>query len=161
MAVNRGKEFESRFKESLLLEPLKISVDRFPDPAMGYAGIKNICDFVVYKHPTLYYFECKACHGTTLNFNTGISANQWEGLAEKSKIYGVIAGVVVWFVDYDITTFVRIQDLLQHKEDGKKSLNIKDIEQHNIRNTKVPGKKLIKFFKYEGLEFLNTLNVGR
>jgi len=161
MAINRGKEFESRFRKAFEKDPRNISIDRFPDPAMGFAGIRNICDFVVYRKPSQFYFECKAFHGNTLNFKTGITENQWEGLLEKSTTYGVIAGIVIWFVDYDITTFIRIETLNQFRIDGKKSINIKDIEANNLRHTIVPGKKLIKFFEYDAQEFLSTLNAGR
>ena len=40
-----------------------------------------------------------------------ITKDQWDGLVEKSKIPGVVAGIIVWFIDHDTTTFVPIQEL--------------------------------------------------
>ena len=45
----------------------------------------------------------------------------------KRKLYGCIAGICVWYIDYDLTVFVKIQDLEKHKQSGKKSLNINEI----------------------------------
>ena len=48
MGVSRGKQFEDAIKKAFLKHP-DISFDRFPDPMAGYAGIRNICDFGVYR----------------------------------------------------------------------------------------------------------------
>ena len=87
MAVNRGKQFEDAI-ESAFKKCSDVSIDRFADPAAGYAGVRNICDFIVYSYPFQYYFECKGCYGNTLSIHSNdpkkrygaITNNQWDGL---------------------------------------------------------------------------------
>ena len=107
MAVNRGKDFEDVIKNSFLKLD-NVSIDRLHDQTNGYKGSSNISDFIVYKYPHQYYFECKCCYGNTLNFHN-ITDNQRKGLLEKSNIDGVIAGIIVWFIDHDTTYFMPIQ----------------------------------------------------
>ena len=57
--VNRGKDFEGQIHTGF--DKVRgVSIDRLPDPMAGYAGIKNICDFIVYRYPLQYYIECKS-----------------------------------------------------------------------------------------------------
>ena len=148
MVVNRGKQFEDVIKQSFLGVP-NVSIDRLPDPASGYLGIRNVCDFIVYKEPYEYYVECKSTHGNTLPF-TRITDNQWAGMLEKSKIRGVYAGVMVWFVDKDVTYWVDIRQLQMAKEYGKKSISFDD---KFIRYIPIRGKKKRVFFEYDMSSF--------
>ena len=84
MAISRGKDFEKVIKECFELVP-NTSVDRLHDQMNGFAGSTNICDFIVYHNPLIYYIECKSVHGNTLPFSN-ITKNQWQGLLAKSKI---------------------------------------------------------------------------
>ena len=102
---NLGKEFELRIKNCLNKPELNFDIERLPDPLGGYVGMRNICDFDGYKFPFRYYLECKSKYGNTLNFAGDITNDQWEGLTEKSKIFGVTAGICIWFIDYDRTLF--------------------------------------------------------
>jgi hypothetical protein len=154
MAVNRGKDFEAQIRKGLEQHP-DISVDRFPDPMAGYAGIRNICDFGVYMYPYQYYLECKAFSGNTLNFKGAITKDQWDGLQEKSQIKGVNAGVLVWFVSHDITVYVPIQELVKHKEKGNKSLNIKQLNE--LKLIVVPAIKRRVLFDYNMKWLLQTI----
>lgn len=155
---NRGKDFESEIKRCLEDVP-DVSVDRLPDPMSGYSGVRNICDYTAYHYPHKFYIECKCLYGNTLNYKSAISKNQWEGLEEKSKIYGCLAGVVVWYIDYDVTAFVPIQELLQHKNKGAKSLNIADITGEGaVKHFLVDGVKKRVMYKYIGESFLFQLH---
>lgn len=164
MAVNRGKQFEDEIESAFKKCP-EVSIDRFMDPAAGYAGVRNICDFVVYSYPFQYYLECKSCHGNTLSIYSNnpkkcygdITNNQWEGLLEKSVIRGVEAGVVVWFIDHDITAYVPIEMLAGLRLSGAKSLNVKDIVNNNVPHLRVPGRKKRVLFEYDVYNFLNYL----
>lgn len=149
MAENRGKKFEKIIKESFLKVP-DVSVDRLPDPQGGYLGMRNACDFIVYKKPYQYYIECKSVHGNTLPFSN-ITENQWNGLLEKSKIDGVIAGIICWWVDKDITRFIPIQML----EILKTALNAKSIRFDFLHPNVVyiKGKKKRVFFDYDMNQF--------
>lgn len=157
MKVSRGKDFENLIKKSFE-KHCDISIDRFPDPMAGYMGIRNICDFGVYRYPFKYYFECKAFSGNTLNFKSAITKDQWSGLIEKSSVIGVIAGVMVWFIDHDITVMVPMQELVRLRDKGAKSLNIKDIRENKVIHFEIPGKKKRVFFDYNAGEFLKDVN---
>lgn len=78
---------------------------------------------------------------------------------EKSKIYRCVAGVLVWFIDYDLTVFVKIQDLWAHRQEGHKSLNISDIiGEDSIPHFIVDGVKKKVLFNYFGDMVLNNLH---
>ena len=109
MAVNRGKQFEQIIRSAFEKVP-NVSIDRLHDQTNGFKGSQNICDFIVYKEPHEYYFECKSVHGNTLPFRN-ITETQWNGLLEKSKIEGVFAGIICWWIDKDVTKFIPIQVL--------------------------------------------------
>lgn len=157
MGISRGKDFEVEMKKAFSKHS-NISLDRFPDPMAGYAGIRNICDFGVYRYPFQYYFECKAFSGNTLNFKAGITKDQWDGMIEKSQIPGVVAGVIIWFIDHNITALVPIQELVQLRNDGAKSLNAKDIIESKVIYFTVPGRKKRVFFEYDADSFMDTVN---
>ena len=161
MGVNRGKQFEDAIKDAFEAVP-GVSIDRFQDPMAGFAGISNICDFVVYQYPTQNYFECKSCYGNTLSIHSNdpknkygaITNTQWEGLLEKSPIPGVKAGILVWFIDHDITAFVDIRTLVELKNSGAKSLHVKHLWEKRIPYVLVPGRKKRVLFEYDAHSFL-------
>ena len=75
---------------------------------MGYSGVNNPCDFIIYKYPNILFLECKAVHGNTLNFKSDIKKNQWDKLLKYSEVEGVNAGIVCWYIDWDVTVFLPI-----------------------------------------------------
>lgn len=153
MAENRGKQFEQKIRDAFLKIP-NVSIDRIPDQTMGYKGANNICDFIVYKEPYEYYVECKSVHGASLPFSN-ISQNQWQGMLEKSKIEGVYAGIICWFVDKDVTRYIPIQALEAMRQDDMKSVNYQwdnYVASYYIRNypiITIPGRKKRVFFDYD------------
>lgn len=153
MAVNRGKQFEDVIRKSF--EKVEgVSIDRLHDQTTGYMGSQNICDFIVYKEPYEYYFECKSVHGNTLPFSN-ITETQWNGLLEKSKIEGVFAGVICWWIDKDVTKFIPIQALQWNKENGYRSLRYN----HNGTSfVEIKGKKKRVFFDYDMERFLKEVS---
>ena len=64
---------------------------------------------------------------------------------EKSKIEGVYAGVLCWWVDKDITKWISIQQLELLKQHGNKSYRY-DWEESSIT---IQGKKKRVFFDYD------------
>lgn len=150
MAVNRGKQFEEQIREAFEKVP-HTSVVRLIDPQNGYAGVRNICDFIVYNYPYQFFIECKSCYGNTLPF-TNITKNQWDGLYEKSHINGVVAGYMIWFIDHDRTIFVPAQSMIVHKELGKKSWNISN--QWDSDCIEIKGEKKRVLFDYDMTDFL-------
>lgn len=155
MANNRGKQFEEVVRKCFEQTP-GVSIDRLHDQTTKYKGSKNICDFIVYREPYEYYFECKSVHGNTLPFSN-ITETQWDGLLKKSKIKGVFAGIICWWVTKDVTKFIPIQLLQPLKEYGAKSIRY-DYKLFN-RDVciEILGKKKRIFFDYDMEEFLNKL----
>ena len=169
MSENRGKKFEQQIKEAFLKIP-NVSVDRLHDQTNGYAGGANICDFIIYKKPYEYYIECKSLYGNTLSIHSNpkvdkngmlkgfygaISDTQWEGMVEKSRIPGVFAGVICWWIDKGITRYIPIQALEAMRQDEIKSVHYtwdSYVASYYIRNypiITIPGKKKRVFFDYD------------
>lgn len=155
---NLGKKLEEAIKEALNIPEEHISIDRLPDPMGGYSGVKNICDFTCYKFPFNYFLECKSTYDNTLNFKSDITTDQWDGMLDKSKYFGCLAGVCVWFISYDVTAFVPIQELQRLKDEGKKSLHIDDLDREDLIHFDISGIKKRVYFSYDGLDLINKLN---
>ena len=180
MAVNRGKQFEEVIKKSFLKVP-DVSIDRLHDQTTLYKGSTNICDFIVYKEPYEYYIECKSVHGNTLSIHSipkkgkdgklhgfygNITDTQWEGLLEKSKIQGVRAGVMCWWIDKDATKFIPIQELKNVRDYGYKSIRydmkyyVRDFMDEFGRPfnyIEIHGKKKRVFFDYDLEQFFEEI----
>lgn len=177
MAVNRGKKFEEVIRNAFEKVP-EVSIDRLHDQMNMYKGSQNICDFIAYKKPYEYYIECKSVHGDTLSiysnpkpdkygnlhgFYGNITDTQWEGLLEKSKIDGVIAGVICWWVDRDVTVFMPIQFLQEQRDMGRKSIQygLATCEFENYSPYEIKGKKKRIFFDYDMTDFFKNLEKQR
>ena len=159
MAENRGKKFEQVIREAFEKVP-GVSIDRLHDQTTHYKGSSNICDFIVYREPYEYYFECKSVHGNTLPFSN-ITDTQWKGLLEKSKIEGVHAGIICWFVDKNDTRFFPIQYLQKYKQLGCKSVAAFDESDDIVHPIEIKGKKKRVFFDYDMEAFLNEIQYNR
>ena len=168
MAENRGKKFEDIIEESFAKVP-NTSVVRLHDQTTGYIGSTNHCDFIVYHKPIELHIECKSIHGNTLSiystpkpdkngvlhgFYGNITDKQWEGLLEKSKIDGVIAGIICWWIDKDVTKFIPIQALEHERFIGSKSLRY---DSNLFSNIEIPGKKKRVFFDYDMEQFFEEV----
>ena len=156
MAENRGKQFENIVKECLQRVP-GVSIDRVHDQMTGYLGSSaNICDFIAYKKPLQVYIECKSVHGNTFTLS-GITDKQWNGLLEKSKLDGVKAGVLIWFVEHDKTLFYPIKVLQAVKEAGLKSVRPDPFSFPPYKVIEIPGKKKRVFFDYDFINFFEEV----
>ena len=136
MAVNKGKAWEAKFKTDFMKSFPDGSIDRLYDPVGGYYGINNICDFIGYEWPNIYYLELKSHKGNTFPF---ICLPQYDKLTSKVGIKGVRAGVVLWFIDHDQVIYAPISTITKMKEDGKKSINVKELDDYHL--IKLPGQK--------------------
>ena len=136
MAVNKGKAWEAKFKTDFMKSFPNGSIDRLYDPVGGYYGINNICDFIAYDFPQIYYLELKSHKGNTFPFTC---LPQYDKLTSKVGIKGVRAGVVLWFIDHDQVIYAPISTITKMKEDGKKSINVKELDDYHL--IKLPGQK--------------------
>ena len=159
MGINRGKQFEDQVEKGLRCVT-DTAVLRLIDPQGGFAGVYNVCDFIAYHYPHQFYLECKSCYGNTLSIHTNnpknrygaISNGQWEGLYEASLTVGVVAGVLIWFIDHDETLFVPIQVLQEMRDRGEKSVNINKVDKSLC--CIIPGTKRRVLFDYDFSGFL-------
>lgn len=136
MAVNKGKAWEAKFRTDFMKSFPDGSIDRLYDPVGGYYGINNICDFIGYEWPNIYYLELKSHKGNTFPFTC---LPQYDKLTSKVGIKGVRAGVVLWFIDHDQVIYAPISTITKMKEDGKKSINVKELDDYHL--IKLPGQK--------------------
>ena len=150
---NQGKKFEDIIKQSFLRVP-GVSIDRLRDAPKKLKNVDNPSDFIVYKKPHEIYLECKSHKGNTLPFSC-IRTEQLNGMLEKSMISGVVAGVIIWFIDHDITVWVSIDIIATLINFGYKSLNIKDL--NKIPHILIKGKKKRVYFNYDMEQFLKEL----
>ena len=150
--IQRGKDFEELIKKQFLEVP-NTTVDRLPDPVQGYLGVRNISDFIIYHYPYQYYIECKTVHSHRLPM-MNITFNQRTGMLEASKVRGVIAGILCWFIPIDATIFIPIQVVEKYRLAGEKSINLnKMIDKDFIE---LEGTKKRVFFDYDIESFIKT-----
>ena len=132
MNDNLGKEAEQKIWDWLDRSADGYSFDRFYDQLSGYyLTRRNICDFVCYKSPNIYYIESKATWNDRFDFDM-IQDHQREGLLHKSKISGVHGWVIVLFATYKRAFKFNIQDIQDCIDHGIKSVNIKKIDKWTI-----------------------------
>lgn len=156
MVQNRGKQFEHIIREAFEKVP-NVSIDRVHDQTNGYKGSQNICDFIVYREPYEYYFECKSVHGASLPFSN-ITETQWNGLLEKSKIEGVFAGIICWWIDKDVTKFIPIQALEWNRQYNYRSIRY---DHNGTSFIEIKGRKKRVFYEYDMETFLNEIRDNR
>ena len=161
MPPNYGKEFEGVVRKAFEQVP-NVSIDRLHDQTTGWKGSANICDFIVYREPYEYYFECKSVHGNRLPFSN-ITDTQWKGLMEKSQIEGVFAGIICWWIDRDRTFFLPIQKLAIWRYFDSalqlKSISVEQAEK-DVSCIEIKGKKKRVFFDYDMEKFLNAVSMS-
>ena len=122
-----GKDAEQKIWDWLDRPEDGYSFDRLYDQMTGYYEVsRNICDFICYKHPNIYYIESKATWSDRFALSM-LTSKQHDGLLTKSKIPGCFGWVIVLFATYKRAFRIDIKDIVALEESGQKSLNIKKI----------------------------------
>lgn len=152
MAMNKGKAFEQKFKADFLATIPDSTIDRLYDTTNGYKTITNISDFIGYHKPNIFYLECKSHLGNTFPL---ANLTQYDKLAPKVGIPGVRAGIVIWFIDHDKVLYVPISTVTQLKVDGKKSINIKMLDDKSYNIIDIPSTKKRVFLDSDYSVLLN------
>lgn len=151
MAENYGKAFEQRFKRDFSKLP-NSTIDRIYDTTNGFRGIKNICDFIGYVYPNIYYFECKSIKGNTFPLT---NLKQYDKLILKKDIKGVKVGVILWFREHDQILFVPITTFEKLKNNNKKSFNIKMVGEDEYPSIIIPSIRKRTFLESDYTVLLN------
>lgn len=141
MAVNRGKQFEEKFKRDFSIIP-NCSLDRLYDTTNGFKSITNICDFIGYVFPNIFYMEVKSIQGNTFPLR---NLTQYSKMVRKVGIKGVRVGVIIWYTEKDRVIYIPIKTITQMIKDQKKSVNIRTIDSDGYRFIDIPSKKKIVF----------------
>ena len=138
MANNKGKVWEAKFKQDFKKSFPEGTIDRIYDSVSGYKTISNVSDFIGYNYPNIYYLECKSHLGNTWNFSY---FTQYDKLKTKVGLKGVRAGVVLWMIDHDKVVYLPVSSVTKMMEDGKKSFNIKMLEDKSYNIIEIPSVK--------------------
>lgn len=139
MAVNRGKQWEQKFREDWARTVPASFLLRLPDQVSKFAGYSsNICDFIGYNYPHLFLIECKSIHGNTLPFT---NLTQFDKLIDYKDIKGVFPGVIVWWIKHDTVAWISVTEVMKMKNDGKKSINVKMVGEKVYDIVTIPSVK--------------------
>lgn len=163
MADDIGKKAEQKIKEWLDRPDEGYCFDRIPDQMTGFFGSKNICDFICYKYPHMYYIESKATWNDRFDFSM-ITDTQHDGLLSKSYIEGTYAWVIVLFASYKRAFVLNIQDIDRLQQEGTKSINIKKIDKWSLPYKEIRcipnNRKLLLDYEGQIEEYIPILNEG-
>ena len=155
-----GKKAEAKIKEWLNRPEDGYCFDRIPDQLSGFYGSSNICDFICYKYPSMYYIESKATYSDRFAFSM-LSDIQRNGLVAKDKIEGVYGLVFVLFADHKRAFLFSATDIQRClDEDVAKSLNIKKIDKWPIKYAEIqtkPSRKTLLDYEGEIETYVNLL----
>lgn len=150
-----GKAFEEHFKEDWKKSFPNSFILRLPDQMSGYKYSNNICDFICFNGGILYLIECKAHKGASLPFD---KISQYPKLLDKANIYGIRSGVILYLYEKYRVFYIPVTTIKKMKEDGKKSVGIKALEEgYNI--IEIPSKKL-RVFTDSDYSILQNLKEG-
>ena len=153
MARDRGKAFETKFKEDFQkLEDS--SVDRLYDVMSGYKAIKQVSDFIAYLYPNIFYIECKSHKGASIPI---ANITQYESLKTKVDIKGVRSGVVLWLYEKDKVFYIPTKTITQMINDGEKSIGIRHLDKYRI--IEIPSTKK-RVFMDSDYSILKNLREG-
>lgn len=136
MGYNYGKQFELKFFEDFKKSFPEGDINRIYDTQSMY-HISNLCDFIGYNYPNIFYLECKSCLGNTFPFS---NLHQYEKLKSKVGIKGVRVGVVIWFREHDKVVYVPVKTITKMKKDEKKSININNSIEEGYKIIEIPSK---------------------
>lgn len=142
MSINRGKQFELKFREDWEESFKDSCVIRLYDNTSGYISISNISDFICYDYPNIYFIECKTQKGASINFER---ITQYDKMVKMAGKPGVRSGVVLWLYQKDKVLYIPIKTVRKLKSEGEKSVGIRHLDKHRIID--IPSTKLRTFMK--------------
>lgn len=144
MPTVSGKAFEERFKKDWIKSFPEGTIDRLPDQMSGYREVsKNVSDFIGYNYPLHFYLECKVHKGASIPLT---NITQYDKMLQKVGIKGVRAGIILFLNEKDKIFYIPISTIKKMKEDGKKSVGLKSLEEgYNI--IEIPSRKLRVFLE--------------
>lgn len=140
-----GKKAEQKIREWLDQPEQGYCLDRIPDQMTGFYGSKNICDFILFISPNMYFIESKSTWSDRFDFSM-ITEYQYKSLLQKSKIQNVYGIIIILFAEKQRAFIIDINEINKLKSIGKKSINIKKIDEWGIKYTEIqmiPSRKVM------------------
>lgn len=131
MAVSKGKEWEAFFKNFVVehnkISDNKVDIVRLYD-VIGKKTIEQPADFICYRYPHEVYVECKSTHEGSFSYYT---QPQYIRLLAKSRIHGVRAGMILWFVKHQEIFWLDVNWLEAfYAKNGVKSVSAKGLNEY-------------------------------
>jgi len=132
-----GKKFEKQIKDSV---PRDVYFYRFRDGTASWEQSSenvrfqqsNICDCMIYKHPSLFLLELKSYSGKSFPLS-GVRGEQLKGLVEATRYSGIVAGLLINMRDVGKCYFLDINIIADyHVYSTKKSINIQEMSEYGV-----------------------------
>ena len=156
MPVSKGKQFELKIREDFGKIPSSL-IYRLPDQFNGHRNTsQNPCDFFAYIYPYLFMLEAKSINGNTFPLTNFI---QFKHLQQYKGIPGIYRGIIIWFIEHGRVLYVPVKTIEKMLEDGKKSVNIRTIDNDGYEYIDIPSKKK-RLFLDSDYSILTTLPEG-
>ena len=153
--INRGKKFEKQFYQDWLTTFPRSFIYRLADKMSKFKKSSNPCDFIASKSGKIFLAELKSIYGNTLNF---ANIKQYGSLISYKDTENVFPCIIIWFIDWDKVVYIKIKEIERMKKDGKKSVNIKMLEEKEYGIIEIPSIKKRVFLKSD-YTILNNLGV--
>lgn len=153
MAYSLGKKFEARVKGDWDTSLPDNTIIRLPDQQSRYYGqSRNPCDYLGFAFDKLFMIECKETKENTFNF---AKLTQYEELLSYDNKLGTYPGVLLWFSKHDVVIWANVRTIKQMKDDGKKSINIKDVRENTYGLYIISTERLRTFMRIDFNCFVN------
>lgn len=159
MAQNRGKQWENKLKEDIKKSfNGQCFLMRVPDQMNGHKSTsKNLCDFILFIKGRLFLIEAKTVLGNTFPLT---NFTQYDKLMTVPDEKGIHKGVMIWFQDHQDVVYVPLSTITKMKTDGKKSVNIKKIDEEGYDYVRIPSVKKRVFLDSDYSVLLDLPDVG-
>ena len=144
MPVNRGVDFEHKFKEDWLRSFPNSLCYKIPNQLSGFLLVNNFADYLCFFGEKLYFIDCKSHNGASFPLE---KFPQFDRLNPLKNIPNMVTGFVLWLYDKDTVTFIPTYTVEKLKKDGKKSINPKTIDRELYYIVDIPSKKLRTFMQ--------------
>lgn len=139
MALNKGKAFETHFKEDWKKSFPNTFIYRLPDQMNGYlSSSKNPCDFICFPGKDLFLIECKSHDGASIPFS---AISQYDRLLQYKDLPNVKPGIIIWFKEKDLVVWVPIKTAEKIHAAGYKSIGLKLLSNPEYKIIVIPSQK--------------------
>lgn len=144
MPINRGVDFEHKFKEDWLRSFPNSLCYKIPNQMSGMHAIKNFADYICFDGTKMYMIDCKMHKGASFPIS---AFPQYERLIPLKNIKNLITGVVLWLYEKDIVCFIPTYTFEKAIKNNLKSINPKTIDREVYYIVDIPSVKLRTFMK--------------